>query len=190
MSHIVGLDLSLTASGLACACGQVKLIGRDGVTKLPLTERVEVVRLLAEAITDWTDDHTPGERSALRFPAMVVVEQPAFSKSGGGAVERHALWWSVVATLIGYGHSVAVAPPTTLKLYALGKGSGKGTQGKGPMVDALARRLPMFETGGDDNIVDAAWLAAMGADHLGVPLVEMPAANRAALVKVAWPEVS
>lgn len=187
MSHIVGLDLSLTSSGLACTCGQLKVVGRDGITKLPLTERIEAVRVLVDAITEWVHDHTPDERHALRFPALVVIEQPAFSQSGGGAVERHALWWQVCSVLIGYGNSVAVASPTGLKAYALGKGGGKGTTGKGPMVDALARRLPQFATGGNADLVDAAWLAAMGADRLGSPLVVMPAAHRKALDGVKWP---
>lgn len=190
MTHVVGLDLSLTGSGLACSCGQLKVIGRDGITKMPLPARVEAVRALTEAIVEWAHDHTPGQRSALRFPAMVVIEQPAFTRSGGGAVERHALWWQVVEMLLGYGNSVAVASPTGLKAYALGKGGGKGTEGKGPMVDALARRLPQFATGGNADLVDAAWLCAMGADRLGMPLAEMPAVNRGALAKVAWPEVA
>lgn len=177
MSRIVGIDISLTGTGLACSCGSVEVKGRDGITKLPLAKRVDVIERLSAGICGWTLKHQAD---------LAVIEQPAFSRSGGGSLERHALWWHVVENLIGCDIQVAEVPATTLKRYATGKGNAQ----KGPMLDALARRLPMFETGGNDNLVDAAWLAAFGADHLGMPLAEMPAANRAALAKVSWPEVA
>jgi len=183
MNHIVGLDLSLTGSGLACICGQLKVVGRDGVTKLPLSVRIEAVAGLVDAIIEWTFDHTEGESFGERWPRTIVIEAPAYSKTSGGAVERHAMWWLVCARLTGDGNPPAVATTNQVKQYATGKGNSQ----KGPMLDSLARRLPMFDTGGDDNLVDAAWLAAMGADRLGSPLVAMPAAHRKALDGVKWP---
>lgn len=42
----------------------------------------------------------------------------------------------------------------------------------------------------DNNQADALVLAAMGADHYGTPLVELPKAHREALEKVAWPDLT
>ena len=38
-------------------------------------------------------------------------------------------------------------------------------------------------------IADALVLAAMGADHLGCPLVGVPQAHRAVLAGIRWPEI-
>jgi crossover junction endodeoxyribonuclease RuvC len=65
--------------------------------------------------------------------------------------------------------------------------TSKGAASKGAIIDAVARRLPMFETKGDENLADAAILCAMGRDHLGEPLAPMPATHRAALGAVKWP---
>ncbi len=54
------------------------------------------------------------------------------------------------------------------------------------MLLAAARRFDWFD--GSNDAGDALWLAALGADQLGVPMVEMPKAHRVALAGVAWPE--
>jgi crossover junction endodeoxyribonuclease RuvC len=90
-----------------------------------------------------------------------------------------------VDELLSAGHLVAEVSPSTLKKYALGKGVGK----KGAMIDAAARRMPEVVTGGQDDVVDALWLRAMGCDRLGQPLAVMPAAHRAALDAVTWPNI-
>lgn len=178
MVSVIGIDLSLTATGVASNEGWCHVAGIDGITTMALRDRVAKLRWLAAKITAGVPDTT----------TLVAIEQPAFSRAYGGAVERHALWYTVVADLIARGIPVAEIGATSLKKYATGKGSaGKGGSTKSAMVDALARRMPQFETRGNDNLVDAAWLAAMGADHLGVPIVAMPAAHRAALSGVTWP---
>ncbi len=73
-----------------------------------------------------------------------------------------------------------------MQLYATGKGVG----GKAAVIDAVARRWPQYETRGDNNMCDAIVLAAMGADWAGQPMAAMPAANRKALDKVVWPEMT
>lgn len=170
--NVLGLDLSLTASGIASSTGWCKTVGRDGITTLPLRDRVEAVGNLADGIYGMATGHD-----------LIVVEKPAFSRAGGGAVERHALWWLVVEQLLANGYPVAEVGPNSRALYA----TGKGNAGKNAVVDAVARRLPGFATGGDDNLCDAVILAAMGADHLGWPLAVMPAAHRKALSAVKWP---
>lgn len=115
---------------------------------------------------------------------MVCIELPAFSRAGGGTLERSSLWWLVARSLRRREVPVAEVFAQQRMTYATGKGSA----GKGAIVDAVARRWPQFETGGDDNLADAAVLAAMGADRLGHPLAPMPLTHRKALDKVRWPE--
>ena len=69
----------------------------------------------------------------------------------------------VIDELMSAGHLVAEVPPPTLKKYALGKGVGD----KGAMVDAAARRLPHWATGGQNDAVDALWLYKTNANVLG-----------------------
>lgn len=121
------------------------------------------------------------------FGVLVVVEGPSLGQARqSGVHDRSGLWWLLVDWCLEYGHQVVEVPPAVLKKYA----TGKGNANKGAMVDATARRFPEVDTGsGDDNRCDALWLAAMGLDQLGRPLTLMPAAQRAALERVAWPEL-
>jgi crossover junction endodeoxyribonuclease RuvC len=73
--------------------------------------------------------------------------------------------------------------PNARALYA----TGKGTAGKGAVVDAVARRLPAWPTEGDDNAADAVILMAAGRDWLGHAITDMPKTHRAALDKAIWP---
>jgi Holliday junction resolvasome RuvABC endonuclease subunit len=69
----------------------------------------------------------------------------------------------------------------TLKKYATGNGGAN----KSDMRMALYQRAGIDER--NDNKVDAWWLRHAGLDHFGEAIVQLPAAQRAALAKVAWP---
>lgn len=170
--NVVGLDISLTATGIASSRGWADTVGTKSVTTLPILERVKAVDELHRRIM-----------AMVGTPALAVVEVPAFSRSGGGALERSALWWQVLRSLTARCGAVALVHNNTRMRYATGKGSAT----KAAIVDAVARRFPMFETGGDDNIADAVVLAAMGADWLGHPIGQVPKTHRTALDAVDWP---
>lgn len=170
----IGLDLSLTGSGIASSAGWCERVGAKDITTMPLDARLDAVDDLVEQIV-----------LLARPAALVVVEVPAFSRAGGGALERSALWWTVVRTLRRCDVPVAEAFNQHRMRYA----TGRPKADKGAIIDAVARRWPQFETGGDDNLADASVLAAMGADHLGVPLASMPQTHRLALDGITWPEV-
>ena len=176
---VVGVDLSLTATGIASSLGWCQTLGEDGITTRPLDDRLDALENLAREILIVIG----GGRG--NWPALIVIEIPAYSRSGGGSHERSGLWWKIVRSLRQREVPVAEVANQQRMRYATGRGSAK----KGAVIDAVARRLPMFETGGDDNCADAAVLAAMGADHLGHPLAPMPATHRAALDRVEWPTV-
>jgi Holliday junction resolvasome RuvABC endonuclease subunit len=175
---VVGVDLSLTSTGIATA-GGVRTIassGRDGASlRVRHARLADVTTRVVLAVSD----------AAAPRTALVVIEGPAYAAKGGKTHERAGLWWMVVDELLSAGHLVAEVPPPTLKKYALGKGVGD----KGAMVDAAARRMPQVETRGQNDAVDALWLRAMGMHRYGQPLCSVPKAHAAALDAVAWPDV-
>lgn len=163
---VLGLDLSLTCTGLAGAGWTDRLRSGDrrGADRLTWLRR------------ELTDRFLGGVE-------LVVMEGPSYGSTRGqsGHHERAGLWWLVRVALADRAMRVAVVAPASLKLYA----AGRGNADKAVVVREVTKRFPWFE-GGEDE-ADALVLAAMGADHLGEPLVEMPQAHRAALTKVEWP---
>lgn len=164
--RVIGLDLSLTATGIALTSGTH--------TIRATTQGLARLREITRSVTDWAICGGPA--------ALAVVEGPAYSRAlGAGHHEAAGLWWMVRSALDDLGVPVAVAPPTTLKKYATGKGNAT----KPDMRMALYQRTETDLR--DDNQVDAWWLRALGLDHLGHAVVELPAVHRQALDKVAWP---
>jgi len=175
---VVGIDSSLTATGIASSNGWCELAGytdkKRPITKLPHVERISALTRLAGEILAF-----------VGHPDMAVIETPAYVQTGGGTHERGWLWWELYRRLTARDVPVALVTPQQRMLYATGKGSG----GKGGVIDAVARRWPTFETGGNDNLADAVTLMAAGMDALGHPLTDMPKVNRAALNAVKWPQI-
>lgn len=173
--NAVGLDLSLTASGIASSTGWCTIVGRDGLTvaRTPLAERVAGLRALKHELLD-----------TIGKPDVACLETPALSRSRGGVFERGLIWFAVASALIDRGVPVVEVDPNQLKLYA----TGSGKANKGQVLVAVTKRWPQFETKGDDNLADAVVLAAIGAELLGEPLATMPVAHRTALAKLRLPE--
>ncbi len=178
MSRVVGLDLSLTSTGIAVkdrtwtVTSEAPDNGRDAKKKkLPPTldqvcERLD--RLSLEIVG----------RIADQKPDLLVVEAPIYTASGGGASERAGLWWDVVRAFRRRCQVVKVAP-TSLKTFATGSGKG----GKAGVLLATGRHFPWFQGGDDES--DALWLAAMGHQYLGEPLFPLPKPHLAPLRH--WP---
>ncbi|MEV7770469.1 hypothetical protein [Kitasatospora sp. NPDC086791] len=174
---VVGLDTSLTATGIASSLGWCETIGhtdkKNPITKLPHHERITAMRKVSAAVL-----------LNLGRPDLVVMETPALSRTGGGSHERGWLWWRLYEYLTDSEIPVALMDPRQRMLYATGKGAAT----KSAVVDAVARRWPAWATGGDDNQADAVVLMAAGRDYLDHPIAVMPAANRAALTRAVWPD--
>lgn len=168
LPRVVGLDISLTGTGIATptTADTITPGGRRGI------ERIQYIR---DCILGDLLDHEPD---------LVVIEGPSYGSQGGQAHDRAGLWWAVRLLCVeAYPVPVAVVPPATLKRYA----TGRGNADKAAMAVAAYKRLGRELA--DDNRVDALWLRAAGMDHLGHPLAPMPATHRAALDRVAWPDV-
>lgn len=182
--QVVGVDPSLTGTGIAWPDGRSLAHGEKGITTVPkapaqvdYVQRGQRLLSLARQVRDLA--------LGVGYPHLVVIEgYELHSRSSGGLAERCWLWYALLNAFTNQRVPVLVVPPTKLKLYATGKGSGP----KAGMVDATARRLPQFTTGGNDNQCDAAWLCALGCALLGRPLAELPQANRKALEGLTIPD--
>ncbi len=162
---VVGLDLSITATGVALADGSLLTVGPPA--KLGDRRLTAIVDRL---------EHAP----AMVYAAdLVVIEGPVVRSSA--AVVIGMVHGAVRSMLLGYGTPYAIVPPATLKKYA----TGKGNTDKTAMALALYKRTGLELA--DDNQVDAWWLRAAGLHHLGCPIVDVPQAQADALAKVEWP---
>jgi hypothetical protein len=170
---VVGLDLSLSSTGVAVARSDLS-VSADRIAHPAGLLGHERLAWLCARIGEFT-----------KGACLVVVEGPSYGSKGGEAHERAGLWWMTTHSLWRAGVPYAVVTPSQLKKYATGRGVG----GKDGVLIAVARRFPEVEMDSNDE-ADAIVLAAMGADKLGFPPVPMPAAHREALVKVGWPELS
>lgn len=173
---VVGLDLSLTSTGVAVATQDGAVT--DRITSKPtpnatLADRAERLRGIRTRILE-----------LARLADLVVIEGPSYGSTTGHQHDRSGLWWLVVSSLE-VRHAVVEVPPSTRIRYALGKGAGS----KDDVLTAVIRRYPHVDVNGNDE-ADALLLAAMGARWLGRPLERQPLAktHTAALDKVTWPE--
>jgi Holliday junction resolvasome RuvABC endonuclease subunit len=170
--RVVGLDLSLTATGVAWPAGETGTLTptRTGMARLAdLRDRILAIcdpGIGVEGVADLVavEGYSFGSRHS---------QAHALGELGG--VVRLALWEAGVPF-------VDVAP-ALLKKYATGHGNAPKEQ----VLAAAIRRLGY--QGHDHNQADAAWLRAVALDAYGHPPTAMPEAHRQALAKVAWPEL-
>lgn len=164
--RIIGLDLSMTATGVAFPDGSTAIIKPSGEGD---------GRLLS--IEQWTD-------KALRVarPDLAVIEQ--FGAFQGSAARTVPMVHAVVRLrLMHAGIPYVLFTPQTLKTFA----TGRHTADKAAMMLAAFKRMGREFT--DDNECDAAWLRAAGHYAYGEPVVGLPKSHTEALHKVAWPRI-
>lgn len=173
--NVIGIDLSLTSTGIASSQGWVKRVQSKGHKGATLTERFERLIDLTFEITEPVMHAQPVD--------LVVIEAPAFSRVGGSNHDRSGLWWMVMRRFY---RSTAIpvveVPPSCRAKYA----TGKGNAGKDAVLAETVRRYPDFDINGND-VADAVVLMAMGCAAFGRPLVDLPKTHMAALAAVAWP---
>lgn len=175
--RVIGLDLSLTGTGIADSTGRIRTISSKGKADATLAQRRARLARLCHDIT--SDVLCAGDDRA----ALVVIEQPAFSRQNGHMHDRSGLWWLVVDRLAGaLGFDVVEVAPTGRAKYA----TGKGNASKDQVLAAVVRRYPNVEVS-NNNEADALVLAAMGARALGHPIDDLPLSHLAAMSAVAWP---
>jgi len=170
---VIGLDLSLTSTGLAAIVDGTAHVDRYVTRPGDGTMEHRHHRLMAITAGVW---------SWAGGADLVVLEGPSYGSTTPHQHDRAGLWWLVVHRIMGAGLPLAIVPPTSRARYA----TGKGNAGKDAVLVAVVRRYPEVDVTGNDE-ADALVLAAMGARKLGHPVDVIPKANLTAMDGASWP---
>jgi crossover junction endodeoxyribonuclease RuvC len=178
MSTVVGIDLSLTSTGLAAVhpdgATYVSRVVSKGSTKDSLAERHRRLLTIGSQVLGFVHQLDAG---------LVVIEAPSFASKYGHPHDRSGLWWMVANQVLAHGIPLAAAPPTCRAKYATGKGNAP----KDRVLTDVVRRYPEVMVSKNDE-ADALVLAAMGARHLGRPIEDsLPLTHLAGMAGVEWP---
>ncbi len=165
--RVVGLDLSLTSTGLSDgqSVHAISTSSQDCLEKR-LNHLLREVHSFVLSPTQWTDAMPYG-----RCADLVVIEGSSYGSRGPGHEELAALRIMVRHRLWCLGVPYAVVPPKTLKRYT----AGSGTATKRHIVAALYGRhgLDLHRVKVKDgryDQADAFALAAMGYHHVSQPV--------------------
>ncbi|MFI1163229.1 hypothetical protein ACH4UM_06370 [Streptomyces sp. NPDC020801] len=180
--RVVGLDLSLTSTGIAGT--DWARAYRPGLRRSH--ERLDwLVTAVALSMKDGAD--------------LVVVEGAAYAQGGqAGHHELAGLWWLVTQYLWRHRIPYAVVTPHGRTIYATGRANpAQDFPRKDParIAKGMVRSVAVERYGvpcegpGRYDQADAAILAAMGLDWLGYPTVPVPDSHRRALEAVRWPDL-
>lgn len=169
--RVVGIDLSLTSTGLADSDGAVMRVRtepRKGTR--PYDDDWRRIYAIRESVRDF------GANSDLW-----VLEGPSLGSKGGHAHTRSGLWWQVYERA---DRPIAVVTPGTRMIYA----TGNGNAGKDACLAAVVKRYSGFDVTGND-VADAVTLMAMGARWLGYPVEDsLPKTHLRAMAAADWPK--
>lgn len=165
--RVLGLDLSLTSTGVALPNGstfRIKTRPKDG------DRRLTVIR------------DTLRDVIALHRPHVAVVEDlPRHARGAGVTAMVHGV---ARAELLDACVPFATVVPATLKAFACDHGRAEKHQLAAAAF--LAASVEFADDKGGDQC-DAWWLRAAGHDHYGPQLFDLPEKQRERLRKVDWP---
>jgi crossover junction endodeoxyribonuclease RuvC len=162
-TYVVGLDLSLTGTGIAAiAVATAELTTAVHSSPPPAADNLaghaSRHRMLVDGIVNQVVEADP---------VLAVVEGMQFSVKmrDSSSARRGFLWWAVVEGLCAAGVPVMDVTPQQIKQFA----TGKGNASKAEMVAAYGRSWPDAELGRNvEDRADAAFAAALGAAYVGV----------------------
>lgn len=163
--NIVGLDLSLAATGVALPNGTTVTI--NGPAELGDQRLYNLAAALHSLMEPYG-----------RIDLAVLEDLPIHGRGAGlTGMAQGVARLLLIQEQIPY----ALAVAASLKKYA----TGSGKASKADM------RMVLFQRAGhdihDDNQVDAWWLRHAGLDWYGTPEITLPAAQRTSLDKIKWP---
>ncbi|MFF5451837.1 hypothetical protein ACFY40_11430 [Streptomyces sp. NPDC012950] len=167
--RVLGLDLSLTSTGVALP---------DGSTVRVETRQKDGDRRLVQV-----RDFVRAALAADRPHVAVIEDLPKHAMAAGLTAKVHG---AVVCELLDAGVPYAYVVPATLKSYACDNGRAEK-----PEMAAAAYLVAGVEFVGDPggDQCDAWWLRAAGHEYYGQRLFELPQAQVDRLSKVSWPEL-
>src|SRR5690349_20842718 len=124
MTRILGLDVSLTATGLAgmeltdngwtLETDVFKTKPHPSGNTRFLLNRMNMIRSFC--------------RNTVTWDTLVMMEGPAFASVGSASKDLMGLWWLVYDGVCGVSQNVVIVPPSTLKKWATGKGNASKGQ--------------------------------------------------------------
>lgn len=167
----LGLDLSIASTGYGLpdgTTGRIKTRQRDGDRRLLVIE---------DRIAELCIEYRPDVAVLEDMPTKM---RPVAVKAIGRV---HGV---VCSALLRAGVPYAYVPPATLKCYACDNGNAAKEDMAAAAYLAAGAEFPDDPKG---DRCDGWWLRAAAHDAYGVPLFELPAAQRARLTKVEWPNL-
>lgn len=168
--RVIGLDLSITSTGVALPDGttyRIKTRDRDGYRRL---------LHIRDSIRDDLAEHRPH---------LAVIEDLPTKMHATALKIIGKLHGVVVGELLDADVPFTYVPPATLKQFACDKGNADKAQLAAAAYLAAGAEFA-DDKGGDQ--CDAWWLRAAGHDWCGVPLFDLPQTQRDVLSKADWPD--
>lgn len=165
---IIGLDLSLTSTGIALP---------DGTTEAISVPQKGTLRLIAlrKAIMDYVDKY--------KHP-IVVIEGYSFAQRNSQAHSLGELGGVIRVALTEADCTIVDVAPTQRAKFA----TGRGNASKSEVVSAISARTGIVWSGkGADDKADAWILQEMGLTSQGQSRYDWPQTHLAALEKTEWP---
>lgn len=160
----LGLDLSLTSTGLVVMSRDgielmhnIKSSGKKGDGPLEFLQRIDEITYQVKVFVVHAE-------ATLADLDVAVLEAPSHGSKFGNPHERAGLWWQVYRTLWARHIPVVPVAPATRAKYI----TGNGRADKKVVLEA-ARQMYDYEIPNDD-VADAAGLAAMGVRAFGHPV--------------------
>lgn len=171
MSVVLGVDASLTSTGLA----HVDTTSLEWVTTRirtdtggkaavgdPIKRQARRLRRIAVAVRQFPSTIEPpfGDLD------LIVLEGMSFGSIGRGSRDSAGLWWRIVDELaLAFPCPLLIVEPKTRAKYA----AGSGNADKSDVLAAVRATYPDVDVPQHD-VADAMTLAAIGARFLGCPV--------------------
>lgn len=175
---ILALDLSLTASGWARSDGQSGVI----VPKGEFARGIDRLRWIRWSVCRLLE--TGAFSVALSRVELVVIEGYAFGVQGQqGHISLGELGGVVRCALADRDIPFVEIPPSSLKMFATGKGNAK----KEAVLVAAIQKLKYGGNSTDE--ADALWLLEMAHTYYGGRAESAPDPQFRALSKTTWPKL-
>lgn len=183
MATVVGIDPSLTSTGLAILSDgnptTLETIGHHTRNGQSYAHRSDRIVSQTRAVIDCLRSHTPAGGYQL-----AVIEGPAYAHHNAYTHDGAGLWWGIYSAIRAKRVPIAVCAPQTRAKWASGRGNAPKAE-----ILALVRSWWPETTIRNHDIADACVLALMGAHHLGERVWFAKERHTTALESIDWPVV-